>query len=97
LNIKSQLSRIAESLKIELAVYQLVLKHPCTPRMAKLLLWLAIGYVLMPFDLIPDFLPVIGQVDDLLIVPALIYWALKIVPAEVMRTCRAQVEESRQS
>lgn len=58
-----------------------------------MLLWLAIGYVLLPFDLIPDFLPVIGQLDDLIIVPGLIYLALKVVPTQVLQACRAQVAE----
>ena len=67
--------------------------HPQTPRLAKVLLWLAIAYVLMPFDLIPDFLPVIGQLDDMVIVPGLIYLALKQVPASIVEACRAQVAE----
>lgn len=62
--------------------------------MAKVLLWLAVGYILLPFDLIPDFMPVIGQLDDLVIVPALIYLALKIIPAELVHECRVQLEES---
>ncbi len=74
-------------------MYQLVYAHPQTPRVAKVLLWLAIGYILLPFDLIPDFLPVIGQLDDLIIVPGLIYLALKVVPTQVLHACRAQVAE----
>lgn len=62
--------------------------------MAKFLLWLAIGYVLLPFDLIPDFLPVIGQLDDLIIVPGLIYLALRIIPDAVIQECKAQLKES---
>ena len=67
--------------------------HPQTPRLAKVLLWLAIAYVLMPFDLIPDFLPVIGQLDDVVIVPGLMFLALKLVPASIVEACRAQVAE----
>ena len=59
----------------ELEVYRLVLKHPETPWMAKLLLGLAVGYLLLPFDLIPDFIPIIGQLDDVVIIPALFYLA----------------------
>lgn len=96
MNIKLRLGDIAKRLKNELAFYQLVLHHPDIPKLAKLLLWLAIGYVLLPFDLIPDFLPVIGQLDDLVIVPGLIYLALKIIPDTVLQECRARVEESRE-
>ena len=60
--------------------------------MAKFLLWLAIGYVLLPFDLIPDFIPVLGQLDDILIVPGLIYLALKMIPKDIITECREQVK-----
>ncbi|MDZ4097946.1 MAG: YkvA family protein [Methylophilaceae bacterium] len=92
--MKRQLKEIAERLKRELVFYQLVLRHPRTPKLAKFLLWLAVGYVLLPFDLIPDFLPVIGQIDDLIIVPGLIYLALKVIPDTLIQECRAQIEES---
>jgi carbonic anhydrase len=59
--------------------------------MAKFLLWLAIGYVLLPFDLIPDFIPVLGQLDDALIVPGLVYLALRMIPKEIITECRQQI------
>jgi len=65
----SQLKKVAAQLKQEFEVYRLVLRHQKTPVLAKIFLGLAIAYVLMPFDLIPDFIPVIGQLDDLVIVP----------------------------
>jgi uncharacterized membrane protein YkvA (DUF1232 family) len=55
---------IARSFKRELIVYQRVLRDKRTPPSAKLFLALAIGYLCMPFDLIPDFIPVIGHLDD---------------------------------
>jgi len=55
---------------------------------------MAVGYVLLPFDLIPDFIPVIGPLDDLIIVPGLVYLALKLIPDEVMAECRRKVAET---
>lgn len=77
-------------LKKELKVYRLVLQHPQTPRLAKLFLGLAVGYVLLPFDLIPDFIPILGQLDEVLIVPVLLYIALRLVPKDIIQTCRIQ-------
>jgi uncharacterized membrane protein YkvA (DUF1232 family) len=78
----------AARLRRELRVWILILRHPRTPRLAKLLLGLAIAYTLTPIDLIPDFIPVIGHLDDLLIVPALVALALWLVPAEIKQECR---------
>jgi uncharacterized membrane protein YkvA (DUF1232 family) len=86
------LQAVGRTLKRELRVYQLVLKDNRTPKLAKWLLWLAVGYTLLPFDLIPDFIPVLGHIDDVIIVPALVLIALKLVPAEVVAECRTKVE-----
>lgn len=83
---------VGRTLKRELRVYQLVLKDNRTPKLAKWLLGLAVGYTLLPFDLIPDFIPVLGHIDDVIIVPALVLIALKLVPAEVVAECRTKVE-----
>ena len=53
------------------------------PRVAKWLLWSAIGYTFLPFDLIPDFVPVIGQLDDIVIVPILVWLAIRMIPKDL--------------
>jgi uncharacterized membrane protein YkvA (DUF1232 family) len=85
------LRETAARLKTELAVYRLVLKHPHTPLLAKVLLGLAIGYALLPFDLIPDFIPVLGHLDDLVIVPGLVIMAMWLIPQTVISECRKKV------
>ncbi len=70
--------QILESFKREITVYRRVLG-------------LAIAYVCMPFDLIPDFIPVIGHLDDAIIVPALVIMALRSVPADVISEHRRSV------
>ena len=79
--------------KRELAVYRLVAQHKRTPRLAKILLGAAIGYLLTPIDLIPDFIPVIGHLDDALIVPGLVWLALRLIPQDVIDECRAQLPD----
>ncbi|MGH8015166.1 MAG: YkvA family protein [Candidatus Zixiibacteriota bacterium] len=75
----------------EIAVYHLVLKHPQTPRLAKWLLGLAVAYALTPFDLFPDFIPIIGHLDDAVIIPGLVIIARRLIPKDVMEECRKAV------
>ncbi len=88
--MKEKLKKIAAQLKAEFEFYRRLQKHPQTPVLAKALLWLAIGYLLMPFDLIPDFLPVIGQLDELVIIPLLLYFVLKLTPTDVIAACKGE-------
>ncbi len=90
MKLGEKLKAIAARLKAEFTFYQRLQRHPQTPKPAKALLWLAIGYLLMPFDLIPDFLPVIGQLDELVIIPLLLYWALKLTPPDIIAACRIE-------
>ena len=87
------LKAILGNFQRELKVYQLVLKDPRTPKSAKWLLRFAIGYAISPVDLIPDFIPIIGHLDDLVIVPLLIAAAVKIIPGSVLDECRIKARE----
>jgi len=85
------LKKIRESVskfKKELKVYRLVLEDRRTPCLAKWLLGLAVAYFLSPADLIPDFIPVIGHLDDLVIIPLLVYLALRLIPKDVVNDSR---------
>ena len=87
-----KLKAIAKDFKRELEIWQLVVKDSRTPKPAKFLLWLAIGYLLLPFDIIPDFIPVLGQLDDLIIIPSLVILAVKMIPKTVVEDCRMKVD-----
>lgn len=78
--------------KLELKTYQLVLEDKRTPRMSKFLLGLAVAYALSPIDLIPDFIPVIGHLDDVVIVPLLVVLALKSIPKNIIEDCRRKAK-----
>lgn len=85
----SKWKQFAAGVKRELSFYRRVAAHPRTPPAARRLLACAIGYALLPFDLIPDAIPVLGHLDDAVIVPGLIWLALRRVPREVLDECRA--------
>ena len=72
----------------EISYYRALLKHPRTPRVSRWFLAAAIAYFISPIDLIPDAIPILGQLDDLLIVPTLIYLALAFIPSDVKAECR---------
>ncbi len=84
---KTGISRTFERLRKYASTYfvicKVVLRDSRTPLLSKALLAIAIGYTFMPFDLIPDFIPLAGQIDDLIIIPLFIYLALRMLPKEV--------------
>jgi uncharacterized membrane protein YkvA (DUF1232 family) len=88
-----QVSRIGR-LQRELSYYRALAIHPHVPRLSKWLLAGAIAYLLSPIDLIPDFIPIVGHLDDLLIVPGMIWFALTLVPRETKDGIRRDVAAS---
>ena len=86
-----KLKAVASLLRQELGVYRLVLKDSRTPIFAKIILGLAVSYLLLPFDLIPDWIPIIGHLDDLIVVPTLVIIALKFIPDEIIQECREKI------
>ena len=90
------LSRAKESarrLMRELHALYLAYKDPRVPWTAKVFCAIVVGYALSPLDLIPDFIPVLGYLDDLILLPVGIWLALKMIPPQVMAECRQQACE----
>jgi uncharacterized membrane protein YkvA (DUF1232 family) len=89
----NRLKRHARRLKTGITALHLAMRHPDTPVCAKLIAAAVVAYALSPVDLIPDFIPVLGYLDDLIIVPAGIALAIRMVPGPVMAECRARSRE----
>jgi len=80
----------AKQLKIDIPAVFIAMKRRETPLLAKIVAAAAVGYALSPVDLIPDFIPVLGLLDDLLIVPGLVAIVIKLIPADVFAECRKE-------
>lgn len=80
-----QLKSYARSIKQNLSLYKRILRDPECPWLAWIVLGSGVGYLLLPFDLIPDWIPVIGWLDDLILVPLLVWLGLQLVPEELIR------------
>ncbi len=83
----------AKQLKTKIPIVWMALKHKDTPMIAKILAVFIMVYVLSPIDFIPDFIPVIGYLDDIIIVPLLITLCLRFIPDEVIANCEKQLED----
>jgi len=81
-----------DELKWDILALYLARKDPRIPFKSKLLIGLAVSYLMCPIDLIPDFIPVVGQLEDLIIVPILIGYAVKTVPPDVLKEYREKAK-----
>ena len=88
-----RLKTLAKQLKAELLALSLAARDPRTPWYARAFALLVLAYALSPIDLIPDFIPVLGYLDDLLLVPAGLWLALRLIPPGVMAGARAEAAQ----
>ena len=82
----------AKKLKSDIPAIFLALKDKKTPIIAKIFACITVIYALSPIDLIPDFIPVLGYIDDIIILPALIVCCIKCIPSDVFEECRSRAE-----
>ncbi len=87
----------AKQLKIDIPAVFLSLKSKETPLAAKILAGITVGYALSPIDLIPDFIPVLGYLDDIIILPALIALTIRLIPKDTFDKFRIEAEGMWQS
>ncbi len=88
------LKQNARRLKAEVFALYLAARHPDTPWYAKLFVAAIVAYALSPIDLIPDFIPIVGYLDDLVLIPIGIALAVKLVPPPVLAECRARTQDA---
>jgi uncharacterized membrane protein YkvA (DUF1232 family) len=89
----SHLKAWARNLKRDSHAIYLASRDPRVPWYAKALAIAVAAYALSPIDLIPDFIPIVGYLDDLIIVPLGIWLVVSLIPGEVMAECRARADE----
>lgn len=93
MTLLDKLRQRARLLKTETYALYLAARHPGTPWYAKILVAGIVAYAFSPIDLIPDFVPVLGYLDDLILIPLGIALAIKMIPAPVLAECRARARE----
>ena len=82
----------AREIKKNISALFIALKKKETPLYAKVVIAITVAYALSPVDLVPDFIPVLGYLDDLIILPLLAALSIKLIPKEIMETCRLEAE-----
>lgn len=82
----------AKKLKTDIPAVFIAMKKKETPVAAKIVAGLTVAYALSPVDIIPDFIPVLGYLDDVILLPALATLAIRLIPTEVFAECRKEAE-----
>ena len=90
--ILQYLKKRAKEIKKDLIVLHVAFSENLVPWNVKLLILFTLAYALSPIDLIPDFIPVLGLLDDLIVLPLLIVWAIKLIPETTLAYCRKKAE-----
>ena len=93
MNLFERIKNKAKELKNEITVLYYAYQEPNLPIPAKVMVWIALGYALSPIDLIPDFIPILGYLDDLIILPVLIGMAIHLIPKDLLDKARLKAKE----
>lgn len=89
----SQLRETARRIKRDGIMLWFACRHPRTPWWVKALAVFVVAYALSPIDLVPDFIPVLGYLDDVILLPGLIWLIVQIMPRDVRDECRVQAQD----
>lgn len=88
MNLKAK----AKQLKIDIPALYLALHKKETPFIAKVFAGVSVAYALSPIDLIPDFIPVLGYLDDVILLPCMVAISVKLIPSDIFVECRKEAE-----
>src|SRR5690349_23131420 len=91
--MSDRLKQWARVIKRDVHALYLASRDPRVPWHAKAMAAVVAAYALSPIDLIPDFIPVVGYLDDLIVVPAGIWLVIRMIPADLLAECRARAVE----
>ena len=83
----------ADEINHLISAMYIAIKRPDTPLYAKIACGLCVYYVLSPLDLVPDFIPVLGAVDDVLVLPFLLWLSVKLMPEDILNECKQQAKD----
>jgi uncharacterized membrane protein YkvA (DUF1232 family) len=92
MSVFASIAAWARRIKRDVVMLWFARRHPDTPVLAKVVCIFAAAYALSPIDLIPDFIPVLGYIDEALLLPALIWLAVRLLPTHVIDACRLQAQ-----
>ena len=92
MNILEKLKRWARLLKQNIVMLWFATKNPRTPWLPKTICIFIVAYALSPIDLIPDFIPILGYVDDLILLPVLIWIAIRLIPNQIIQESRVEAD-----
>ena len=92
-----RLKAIVRKLKMEIVPLYFALFDNRTPIIAKVFAWITIGYLLSPIDLIPDFIPIIGLLDELIIVPLLIKFTMRLIPTYIINDIKSRIDKKQKA
>src|ERR1700745_533732 len=93
MTVFADLAGRARAVKRELLALALAVRHPQTPWYARVVVAGCVAYALTPVDFIPDAIPVVGFIDDLIFIPLAVAFAVRFIPAPVLADCRARSRE----
>ena len=93
MKIVEEMKKRTDSLKNEITAIYYAYQNPKIRLLPKVMIIITLGYALSPIDLIPDFIPILGYLDDLIIIPTLITFSIKLIPEEIMAESRKKARQ----